>query len=100
MLADNSPDFDNVPLADAGSEKVVPDNPKFIAECKSQAGYDMSRWVIYKSVLTLTEKWGLVWRLDYSDPSYRIGFINTLVCWKQVTGEWVILRYLERKTTT
>jgi hypothetical protein len=89
-------DPDNLPPAEPGAEKVVAEDAEFIAQCKSHIGYDMSRWIIVKTVLTKSDNWGLVWRVDYSETTAKADSISTLVCWKTPSGVWAKLRYLDR----
>ena len=90
-------DPNDVPPAVPMAERIAKDNSAFVTECKAHIGYDMSQWVIKNAALTETDKWGLVWRLDYTEPTSPPRSISTLVCWKLGNGEWVVLRYLDRK---
>jgi hypothetical protein len=87
-------DLDNLPPAEPSAEKVIPEDREFVAQCKSHIGYDMSQWTIVKTVLSNSDKWGLVWRVDYSETTAKADSISTLVCWKTPSGVWATLRYL------
>ena len=66
-------------------ETAVGENPSFISACMSVVSdhADAFGWRVRNSILTHTDFWGFVWRIDFltkdQDPSSE--FVARMVCW-------------------
>jgi len=78
--------LDRHPNPSPQSEKILTSDASFIAQCKSyiEADVQQFRWVLGKSILTRSEEFGLVWRVDFELPgeSSDYGLVNRIVCWR------------------
>jgi len=67
-------------------EVVLTPDPIFEAECKAEIS-DQARefkWQFGTSLLTKSEDWGIVWRMDFDIPGVPAssGLINRVICWR------------------
>jgi hypothetical protein len=73
------------PSAVPEGETVVAENLIFVNACMSVVSIDASSlgWRLGKSVLTHSDVWGLVWRIDFQVPgqSEDSELINRFICW-------------------
>ena len=73
-------------LAPSDDEVVLPADPSFESECMAAISDSAKelKWQFKNSILTRSEKWGLVWRVDFETPgvSASTGFINRVACWR------------------
>jgi hypothetical protein len=76
------PDF---PTLTVGRDENVVQNVSFQARCVEifEDRSERLHWALIKSLLTQTDKWGLVWRVDFKDTEYKTSDmnINRMVCW-------------------
>ena len=66
-------------------ETVLASDPAFESECMSAISDQAKdlRWRFRSSVLTKSEKWGIIWRVDFDTPeSANTSFINRVTCWR------------------
>lgn len=78
------------PSAVPKGETVVAGNPIFVNACMSIVSIDASSlgWRLGKSILTHSDVWGLVWRIDFQvpDQSADLELINRFICWGSADG--------------
>jgi hypothetical protein len=83
-------EFDEMPPWVPDRETVVADEPSFVEACKSAftAEAQQFEWVFEKSLLTRSQRWGLVWRADFvvAGRSKSSHLINRAMCWSGVDG--------------
>jgi hypothetical protein len=73
------------------NETVVPEAAAFLDACQRMIAYrvDKGGWILGDSTLTHSDRWGLVWRVDFTrkrdlpDQSSD----NRLICWGTPDGE-------------
>ena len=71
----------------SSDEIIQPADAHFEAECKAEIS-DISEslgYVFKSSILTKSEKWGLIWRVDFEirGRTNRLGVVNRVVCWRK-----------------
>lgn len=79
------------PLSPEG-EKIVQGDPSFVAACQERIRYLASTglWKLGKPLLTHSDKWGLVWRVDFEYPHDDLApLINRAICWRTDDGTGV-----------
>jgi hypothetical protein len=73
------------PLVPEGEVVLTPD-PAFEAECMSEISGQAreNRWQFRNSLLTKSEDWGIILRVDFDTPAVPVssGFINRVICWR------------------
>jgi hypothetical protein len=77
--------FDAPPLTPDNDEIVLPEDASFTALCISEIRATPSgrTYQLGVPLLTRSEKWGLIWRVDYQVPGLRLyPLINRVVCWQ------------------
>jgi hypothetical protein len=83
-------DLPESPPLEPEEEVVLVDEPTFLNACKSLIAEDADRfeWSFGKSLLTRSERWGLIWRVDFvtrfspgSNCANRI-----IMCWVDASG--------------
>src|ERR1700693_3721235 len=71
-------------------ETVTVEKPAFVSACMSIASSDAAAlgWRLGKSILTHSDVWGFVWRIDFrtKDHAQDPEFANRLVCWGSEDG--------------
>jgi hypothetical protein len=72
-------------------ETTAAEEPAFVHACMSTAS-DLAAahdWRLGRSILTHSDVWGLVWRIDFrvKDQSQESKLINRFVCWGTADGE-------------
>jgi hypothetical protein len=69
------------------NEVVLAPDPAFEAECMSEIsdGAKEDNWRFKNSILTKSEKWGIVWRIDFDMPGQpaNYGLVNRVACWRK-----------------
>jgi hypothetical protein len=69
----------------------VAENPAFVSACMSIASSHAAAlgWRLGRSILTHSDIWGLVWRIDFQvkGQSQDSKLINRFICWGTVDGE-------------
>jgi hypothetical protein len=74
--------YEMPPLVSDG-ETVATDEQAFIEVCKAAFAADAQQfqWVYGKSLLTRSQRWGLVWRCDFFVAGRRGSLVNRAMCW-------------------
>jgi len=79
-----------VPDAVPTGEAVLSDESHFVDACKSAIAEDARKfgWSFGSSLLTRSEQWGLVWRVDFFVPGHATDspFVNRAICWGEPNG--------------
>lgn len=79
------------PNADPGTESVLPNTGAFVDAClKHVAGLvDRLGWQLGQSLLTRSDQWGLVWRVDFTTVNSIAASksVRRYVCWGTPDGE-------------
>jgi hypothetical protein len=74
------------PLAPGGDEVALPADLAFEADCKAAVAESIEKfeWRFDNALLTRSDKWGLVWRADFTISGNRAEtiYINRLTCWR------------------
>jgi hypothetical protein len=69
------------------SETTLPDDPSFVEECLSSLRNNpvAKGWEFGPSILTRSEKWGMVWRADVKipDSDFAPQLVNRVICWRK-----------------
>jgi hypothetical protein len=75
-------DHETPPLVSKG-ETVVADEQSFVDACKAAFAADAQHfeWVYGKSLLTQSQRWGLIWRADFFVANRRSLLVNRAMCW-------------------
>ena len=72
-------------------ETAVDESPAFVAAYKSLASDHAAAigWRLGKSVLTQSNVWGLVWRIDFrtNGQPQDSKLVNRFICWGKPDGE-------------
>jgi hypothetical protein len=78
------------PEAVPGGETVILDETRFVEACKSAIADEARElgWSFGNSILTQSDKWGLVWRVDFFLPDRAVNsaLVNRAICWGQSDG--------------
>jgi hypothetical protein len=78
------------PEAVPEGETVVAGEARFVDACRSAIADDARKfgWSFGNSILTQSEKWGLVWRVDFFTPANGVNsvLVNRAICWGQSDG--------------
>jgi len=73
------------------NETPETDNPVFVSACMAVTSVDAASlgWRLGKSVLTHSDLWGLVWRIDFRAPGHPedSDYVNRRICWGTKDGE-------------
>lgn len=72
------------PIVPNEDEVVLAADPSFETECMAAISDAAREWRFGSSLLTTSDKWGLVWRADFTAPpvSASADFINRVTCWR------------------
>jgi hypothetical protein len=77
------------PSLDPDGQILTADNTTFTTKCVSLVDKVSSgkNWQLGQPLLTRSEKWGLVWRVDFkiSDADFS-PLVNRIVCWEIADG--------------
>lgn len=69
------------------NETIVRNDSSFVDACKAKVADAAEKfgWRFETSVLTRSEKWGLVWRADFriKNQSAERKLINRVICWRE-----------------
>jgi hypothetical protein len=71
------------PSSTPQDEIALDDESSFVDECMARIADDVERfgWRLGKSIVTRSNEWGLVWRVDLLEtPS--LGRIRRIICWR------------------
>jgi hypothetical protein len=83
-------EFDETPPLVPDRETVVTDKPSFVEACKAAFSAEalQLQWVFEKSLLTRSQRWGLVWRADFivAGRPRSSHLINRAMCWGGADG--------------
>lgn len=77
------------PRAVPKGERVIAGEALFVEACKSVFADEAHRfgWSFGNSILTQSDRWGLIWRVDFSTPgSVKSTLVNRAICWGQPDG--------------
>jgi hypothetical protein len=78
-------EFDEIPPMVPDRETVVAHEPIFVEACTAAFAADAEKfgWSYGKSLLTRSQKWGLIWRVDFVIPERAASsrWINRAMCW-------------------
>lgn len=78
------------PPTDPATEEVTVDDESFVEECDTVVGEFLPRDSarLGAGLLTKTERWGLVWRADFTRLDSDLSpLINRIVCWRTDDGK-------------
>jgi hypothetical protein len=81
-------DADFPPLVPEGNE-VAQSDPNFVNDCLSELDTlnTLGKIEAGSHCLTENQKWGLVFRVDFSiNGKSQAGLVNRLACWKETDG--------------
>jgi len=71
-------------------EAPVAESPAFVAACMSIVSDRAAAlgWRLGKSILTHSDVWGLVWRIDFQARGHPKGshYVNRVICWGSADG--------------
>jgi hypothetical protein len=79
----------DVPSIAPEGEKVLPANSSFAADCLLPWNdlITKSGWVLGVSIVTQSERWGEVLRVDFKIPGEDLSpLVNRLICWRTAAG--------------
>jgi hypothetical protein len=83
-------DLPEPPPVEPDGETMLTDKPIFVAACEAAVADDVQQfqWHLGNSLLTQTEKWELVWRIDFTVPGNptTLNRINRAVFWGEADG--------------
>jgi hypothetical protein len=78
-------DQELLPSVDPHGEVISEHDPQFIAECEAAIAdtrLEMG-WRMGNSLLTISQQWGLVWRIDFlTRDQTDTRYVNRIICWK------------------
>ena len=68
--------------------ETVVDDPSFVEACMARIAADLESrgWRLGKSIVTRSQEWGLVWRVDLLGTAL-LGRIRRIICWRQMSKE-------------
>ena len=90
------------PVVPATGELVVINEPLFSAECLLfLESKDVAKnWKLGKPLLTRTDRWGAVWRVDFEiGADHVLALTNRIVCWRNSSGELQLLIAIGQKVS-
>ena len=70
-------------------EAVVADDPSFVDTCKAAFAAEAEKfeWVFEGSLLTRSQRWGLIWRADFVVAGRSSAhLVNRAMCWGGTGG--------------
>jgi hypothetical protein len=73
------------PISPEG-ETVVSESPSFLATCLSHSNQMVQSggWVLGTQLFTRSDKWGMIWRVDFKIPSEDVSpMVNRIICWQE-----------------
>ncbi len=78
------------PSPEPDGETVVSESPAFVDACTSRICEFATElgWTLEKSVLTRSDMWGLVWRIDFKAEGHpeHSDTVNRHICWGSADG--------------
>jgi hypothetical protein len=78
-------EHDEFPPLVPDNEIVVADEMSFVEACKAALSADAQafQWVFGKSVVSRSQRWGLIWRVDFviAGRPKKARMINRAMCW-------------------
>src|SRR6266576_3728575 len=86
------------------SPSIMPENevelqsdPPFVATCMARIENDAEKlgWRFGNSILTRSDNWGLVWRVDFhtkSEPADSTS-VNRVVCWRRPSEDGIAVAF-------
>ena len=78
------------PGPEPDGETPASENPAFVSACRSIVSERASAlgWRLEKSILTHSDVWGLVWRIDFKARGHPEGshYVNRVICWGSADG--------------
>jgi hypothetical protein len=82
----NEPEHETEPLCPGPvpeGETAVAENPSFVSACTAVASRRAAAlgWRLGKSILTQSDRWGLIWRIDFQYQGINWPLVNRFVCW-------------------
>jgi hypothetical protein len=71
------------PGAVPDGETAAPENQPFVSMCTSKASRIAAArgWRLGKSLLTHSDTWGFIWRIDFKYQDDDSRFVSRFVCW-------------------
>jgi hypothetical protein len=95
---------DETPPLMPDREAVVIERLLFIDACKAAFAADAQRfqWVFEKSLLTRSERWGLIWRSDFVIAGRPKSFqlVNRAMCWGAAEIEGTLVAFGQKIAPT
>jgi hypothetical protein len=83
----------HLPQMEPQNELMAPSETAFVEECKARISDDAKKfgWIFGNSIVTRSDKWGLIWRVDFFLPGdeKRRGLINRIICWRAANEEGI-----------
>ena len=79
----------DIPSITPEGEKVLLEDSSFAADCLSTWNdlITKSRWVLGTSLVTQSERWGEILRVDFKIPGEDLSpLVNRLICWRTPIG--------------
>jgi len=90
MTEENTDNVDaDFPSLSPSAERDAPENPAFVEDCLASLDglKKLGAIEVGSRLLTESEKWGLVFRADFTVNHTSNGnLIDRLICWKQMDG--------------
>jgi hypothetical protein len=81
------------PPLEPEEDVVIVDEPTFLNACKSLIAEDAERfeWSFGNALLTRSEKWGLIWRVDFTTKygGPVTNRTNRIICWGDASGSFL-----------
>ena len=78
------------PSPESDGEAAVAESPAFVTACNSIVSDRATAlgWRLGKSILTHSDVWGLVWRIDFQAKGHPEGshYVNRVICWGSADG--------------
>lgn len=80
---------DLYPPVEPEMEQVVHENLSFAETCLVMVRRipPSNNWILGKPLTTSSEKWGLVWRVDFKRVNRVSRLINRVICWRTLDGK-------------
>jgi hypothetical protein len=73
------------PSPEPAGESVATEYPAFVNACRAIVSDNAAAlgWHLGRSLLTRSEVWGLVWRIDFEAKGHPEGspLVNRVICW-------------------
>jgi hypothetical protein len=79
------------PMAPDG-ERVVPDNPAFVAGCLTKLRARLTRYKLGTQLVSESDRWGTVLRIDFEIPDLDADHhVNRIICWQGSDGQFGVM---------